>query len=659
MSVPPASKSASASKALAQAAASRSSWLCAGVLLLAGIAVYANSFTVPFVFDDLASIGANPSIRSWQTALFPPLDLTVSGRPLVNLTLALNHALGGTDVRGYHALNLALHVGVALLLYGLVLRTAHIRETKRKDDAPEACGDSSAHRRLALAVALLWLVHPLQTAAVTYTVQRAEVLVSLFYLLTLYTFVRSIHAAAPWRWLVASVLSCAAGMASKEVMISAPIIVLLYDRTFVAGSLGAAWRSRGRYYLALAATWLLLAWLMMGTNGRSGTAGFGLGVSSWTYLLTEGKVLLHYLRLVLWPDPLVFDYGPSVLVRNAASALPHALVCALLFGGAIYFTVWRRSAIGFLGLCFFAILVPTSSVVPLADPMVEHRMYLPLAAVVIPAVFGAHALLSRRQKWAAPVLVAATAVLATVSIQRNLVYRSIERLWRDTVEKRPENPRAWAALGRALLDGSRTAEGAGCLRRSVELAPGHAGVRHLLANAEVQLGRIPEAIEQFEAAIRLDSENARLHNDAGNAWLQLGRIDRAVSEFTTATRLDPSLPEAHYNLGNALRLAGRPEEAMAEHRAALQLAPAFLEPRFNLASSLAALGRFEEAAAEFRAITRLRPDFAAGWTSLGHMLARLGRNSEAREAYSAALHLVPGESGAEEGLRRLEGGVAR
>eukprot|EP01035_Chromulina_nebulosa_P064498 gene64498-88221_t len=128
-------------------------------------------------------------------------------------------------------------------------------------------------------------------------------------LLTLYTFVRSLTAPRPVRWQALSCLACLLGIASKEVMVAAPLLVFAYDRTFVAGTIAAAWRARRGYYLALASTWLLLVVLVLGNTRRGGTAGFGSGVDVLDYALTQLHALTHYLRLALWPHPLVFDYG--------------------------------------------------------------------------------------------------------------------------------------------------------------------------------------------------------------------------------------------------------------------------------------------------------------------------------------------------------------
>ncbi len=334
----------------------------AAVLVLAGLAAYHHSFGGPFIFDDPSSIVSNPTIRSlwppWAPLSPPNAAITVQGRPVLNFSLALNYALSGPNVWSYHALNLAIHLGAGLALFGIVRRTL-----ARTRFAPDALP-------LALAIAGLWTVHPLQTEAVTYTIQRAESLMGFFYLLTLYAFTRGIDChllddKGPGRggagWFVLSVVACALGMATKEVMVSAPVVVLLYDRAFIAGTFRAAWQRRKNFYVALAATWLLLAWLVVGTGGdRGGSAGFGVGVAWWDYELTQFRAIVHYLRLALWPSPLVFEYGTFWIDHAAEVLLEMVLVLGL--AGATLLALWKKPPCGFLGCWFFASLAVTSLV---------------------------------------------------------------------------------------------------------------------------------------------------------------------------------------------------------------------------------------------------------------------------------------------------------
>ena len=616
--------------------------------MLATLAAYHNSFTGPFVFDDVPAITGNPSIRQLGplgAILSPTLDggLTVSGRPLVNLSLALNYALGGEAVEGYHIFNLLIHMLAGLTLFGIVRRT--LGEFPGRSLLAGDAGKSPASRLLqenSLAVAfftaLLWLLHPLQTSAVTYIVQRAESLMGLCYLLTLYGFIRSAAASRrPGRWYVLSFTACLLGMASKEVMVSAPLMVLLYDRTFVAGSFREAWRRRWGYYLGLAATWLLLIYLVTGTAGRGGTAGFGTTVTSWSYLLTQGRAVVHYLRLVLWPDPLIFDYGTATVGRLAEVWLQGCLLIAL--GAGTLVAVVRRSVWGFLGAWFFMILAPSSSVVPVASQtMAEHRMYLPLVAVLGLLVTGLYGWLGRRSFFVCGILALGCGWLTAL---RNVDYRSDLALWTDTVAQQPANGRAHNNLGKAVFAAGQPAAALGHYEAAIRLQPAMPEPYYNLGLALALLHRPAEAINRYEAALQLQPNYPEAHNNLGNALLDSGRLVEAGRHYEEALRLRPNFAEAHSNLANVWLEQGRTVEAIGQGEEAVRLDPRSAEARFNLGNALAQAGQLQLALVQYAAALRLQPDYADVCNNLGNVLIGLERLPEAIVRYEQALQLKP------------------
>ena len=354
------------------------------LIVIAAAVVYSNSWRVPFVFDDGASTLENASIRKlWPVwdALLPPTGTTVAGRPIANLTLAFNYALSRSDVWSYHALNILIHALGGLALMGIVRRTLLrpvLKGRFERDALP-----------LAMATALLWTLHPLQTEAVTYVVQRVESLMGLFYLLTFYCFIRSLDSELPLRWQVSAVIACLLGMTTKEVMATAPLLVLLYDRIFAAGTIQKALFQRWRLYCCFAATWIPLGFLVVGTGGsRHGSAGFIGAISPGSYWLTQFQAVATYLKLSVWPHPLVFDYGPF-LVLGVQDVAPYALIVVVLLCLSLL-ALWRNPPLGFLCVWFFVILAPTCIVPVATQTMAEHRMYLPLAAVMAAVVMGTY-----------------------------------------------------------------------------------------------------------------------------------------------------------------------------------------------------------------------------------------------------------------------------
>ena len=612
-------------------------------LLVVAVALlaYHNSFTGPFIFDDRQSIQENPTIRHlwpvWQL-LSPPHWVTVDGRPIVNLSLAINYALGGLDVRGYHVLNLTIHILAALTLFGIVRRTLLQPRLRERFGA--------AANELALAVAVLWTVHPLQTESVTYVIQRTESLMGLFCLLTLYCFIRGAESPRPHVWYGLCVTACALGMASKEVMIAAPLIVLLYDWVFLTSSFREVWRQRTALYVGLATTWLILA-VLVATTPRPGT-GFGIeGLTPWDYLKTEAGVIVYYLRLGFWPHPLVIDYFDWPIARSLKDSLVPGIVVAGLLGA----TAWafrHRPWMGFLGAWFFLILAPTSSFLPsLGEAAAERRMYLPLAAVVVLVVMGIHALAGRRS---VPVFLVLAVGLGFLTVQRNEDYHSKFAIWTDAVAKRPENPRAHYNLGVVLAQAGRGGEAIGHYDQALRIKPDYAEAHCNLGITLTQSGRVPEAIEHLEHALRVAPDFPDAHCNLGIALAQAGRVQEALGHFEQAVQINPDYADGQYNLGVALEQAGRMREAVEHYEQAVRINPDDADVHYNLGLALARLGRLPEAIEHYQQALRIHPDVAEVHYNLGNALAHVGRVPEAIVQYEQVLRIKPNFAEAHDNL---------
>ena len=597
------------------------------VLVLTGALVYGNSLSGPFVIDDISAIVENAHIREiWPwNALAAPAQTSVAGRPVVSLSLAVNYLFGGLEVEGYHVVNVLIHVLGALVLLGIV------RQTLLGGRLPERFRRGADGT--AVACALIWMVHPLQTETVNYITQRTESIMGLFYLLTLYCAIRASDSSRRDWWARACLLCCALGMASKEVMVTAPLMVLLYDRVFRFGSFAVAWRKRRRLYLGLAATWGILLALMW-PGPRSHTAGFSTDVTPWSYALNQSRVVVEYLQLVVWPQGLVVYHGHPQPVSIGEVAPYVVAVGGLLVGTAA--ALWYRPGLGFLGAWFFVILAPTTSIVPIATEVAaERRLYLPLAGLVVLVVVLGRILIERaawqlKQSHAGPFASAAKSgavvvvalALAVTTMSRNEDYRSAESLWRTVIDQQPENWGAHGALGSALYTRGDIDGAVRSFRQALAINPNAPRSNSNLGQILLKQDQGPEAIVFLRRALEYDARVVRpdLHHALGLSLEAADRVDEAVSHYRRALELYPNFANAHYNLGNALGRQGKLDQAISHFRRALSLNPNYAQAHHNLGDALALSNDLEGALRHFGEAVRISPDFAVTWGRMAEIV---------------------------------------
>ena len=461
-------------------------------------------------------------------------------------------------------------------------------------------------------------------------------------------------------WYTLSIMCCLAGMGSKEVMVTAPLVALLYDRTFLAGSFSGVLRERRTYYLCLTSTWLLLGWLVSHGGGTRGeAAGFGLGMAWWPYTLKQCEAIPHYLKLALWPHPLILDYGDAV-VRSLAQVWWRGTGLVALVASAIW-ALRLKPALGFAGACFFFILAPSSSVVPLiTQTMAEHRMYLALAAVIILPVLTAYHHLGHK----AVIGCAAVAlVFAGLTFIRSSTYHTAVSVWADTVNKQPDNARAHNNLAVELRkDPARVPEALAHYEKALQIRPDYAEAHFNLANELVEIPhRMPEALTHYEQALRIKPNYAAAHNNLARELVKIpGRQPEALAHYEQALRFKPDLASAHNNFASELAgIPGRLPEALAHYEQALRLKPDYAAAHFNLANVLATIpGRAPEAIAHYEQALRIKPDFAAAHLNLANELAQIpGRTTEALTHYEQALQFEPSNPFAHNNLAYTLAGI--
>ncbi|MEW5736447.1 MAG: tetratricopeptide repeat protein [Thermodesulfobacteriota bacterium] len=553
----------------------------AGLMLLIlfcfGLAIYSNSLTGLFLFDDIQNIVGNPSIRK----LWPPWDALVgsriseiSGRPLANLSFAVNYAISGLDSWSYHALNLLFHLLATGCLFGIARRALR---------SPTFQGRYEGNATLiAFFLSLLWLAHPLSTQAVTYITQRIESMMGLCLLASLYFSIRGWEDGNRKLWHTLAVAVFFAGAATKEVMVVAPLLILLYDVIFEGKTpADALRRSSFLYYGLLAGVVFLLALVLRGDTWEKAFAGGPekeFGKSTFQYLMNQPNAIATYLKLTVWPRKLCINYEWSE-VPLWYSLLAGAIILCLV-GYTGWLIRWKRPG-GFVGAWFFLILAPTSSVLPLWCDIEEHRMYLPLAAPI--ALFT---LATFRAGKALPPRLARTAVILFLSLvgsvlgyatyERNFDYANSLTIWTDAIQKRPWSYSAKWQLGKVYVNYRMYKEAYEILLpltkcENIE----NPTLINTLGLVLRELERPKEAEEMFRSSITTWPErDETAYCNLGGLLLDEGRPAEAVPYLSVAVRLNPQYPKFRRFLGEALAGCGRYEEAAEQFRKAIELAGA-------------------------------------------------------------------------------------
>lgn len=608
-----------------------------------------------FVADDHNSIEGNASLHNLSTALFnPPLSgvgETVEGRPVLNFSLAINYAISGIHPWSYHVANILIHAANALLIC-LLIETIGLRYW------PENRQDARRAAAFGFAAALLWGLHPLTTQSVVYVVQRAESLACFFYLLALWAGLQSMGRERDRGWAILAALSGWLGMGTKEVVATLPLVLLLLDRILVSRSWREVLSQHAGLHGAAFLGWLPLGLLVWAGSGRGGSVGLTDAIPAVVYAQTQVWAIGRYIGLAFWPFPQVFDYG--TLTVTVGQWLPWALLSL----GYLVITVvllWRAPRWSLPGCFFFLFLAPTSSILPINTQTVsEHRVYLPLAALILQALLlgwtGLGLLLRQAQEtepgqqssrkslslrsrvaWAALLVVAAG--LATATWRRNEVYSSEFRIWQDVVQKQPSNARALYYLG--TLQQAR-GDFDGCLQsmnESLRIQPGY--LRALVHRGMLYLdqGKPELAVRDFSGALQqTGGESAAVFLQRGYGWMDLEKWPEAEADFRAAIRLDPNDPEGWHELGLALAAQGDNAQAIEAFSGAIQNS-SNSESLYQRGLACLKQRQLEDAMRDFEQAILVDPQNPLGYLGRCYALLNLGRIEEARENGQRAIEL--------------------
>lgn len=583
------------------------------IITLLTLLAYSNSFESSFQYDDAHVIINNPAVKNpaniGEFFINPQLGSGIikemgSYRPLLMATFALNYSLGGLDVFGYHLVNFLLHVLCAWLVFSITCIFMSL--------PPYGEETNSTPRNLtALLAALLFALHPLQTESVTYITGRSSTLCALFILGSLWGYVRySLSQKTPYLFLSSFSFLCA--LLAKETAVTLLLALLIYNFFF---PLSRTWKQRLLSlfpHLVLSGAYLLLRMHLLASlpyNARSVRPFYD-------NLLTQPTAWVHYLRSLVFPVNLSVDYDFPI----ARSILDHQVLLSIGILVALALIIWKISrhhpATGFFA-CWFGInLGPTNTLIPLEDVITDRWMYLPLAGYAVLAAMAAEWVFRSRVKnssRAAKVLFFFFCVLAVElygfsTTLRNFLWTTDWALWEDAVAKSPNKPRPHIGLGLALMG----------------------------------VGKMDEAITEFQKSIQLDQTDGRAYTNLGYAFFIQNRVEKAIPLFKKGMEVSPRVsPESHNNLAMCYKRLGDMETAIQELQLALSARPLYSSPHYNLGQIYEEKGEIDKAIWHMEKTVQIMPESFNAYKALTRLYEKKGWKEKSQKAFKDSVKYAP------------------
>ena len=619
-----------------------------GIVLIfsvVGFALYSNTFDSPFVFDDIARIEENQSIRITELSAANLIDTAfgkqaAKTRPIGNVTFALNYYFHQYNLEGYHLVNITIHILAGIFLFIFIQTTLNLPLLKTEVDHTFM---------VAFFAALLWLVHPIQTQSVTYIVQRMNSMAALFYILAFWLYVKgrlAVQSGRKWVWLGSAALAWIFALGSKQNAVTLPFFVFLYEWYFFQ-DLSVDWVKRKlKFVFLVILVFGLISLLYLGSDPLERLSSIrDFANKEFTLserIMTQFRVVIHYISLIFFPHPsrlnLDYDFPLSNSLISPMTTLPSAVVIVGLVWLALYLAK-RQRLISLCLLWFLGNLVIESSVIPLAI-IFEHRLYLPsMLFCLIPVILFFRYI---KPNWLATVLLCAVVTLFSVwTYQRNAVWQNELSLWSDVVKKSPNKARPHLNLGQSLSEKGSIAEAAQQYRQALRINPRYAMAHFNLANVLQQQGSHAEAIKHYSTAIQIEPGFIAAHNNLGLALAKQGKRKEAIKHYLEILKIDPTNAKVHSNIGVALTEQGETDQAISHFQQALTIDPADAETHYNLAIALEIQQRDNEAVNHYLAALERNPDHARAHFNAANIFARQQKMDEAVRHYEKSLAIQP------------------
>lgn len=530
------------------------------LFLTIGLLIYANALRAGFQFDDYAGILENPAVRNLSD--LKAIADAFNTRFILGLSFAFNYFIGRYSTFGFHLFNISTHILSSVLVYSFISLTFKTPGMKAKHWFVEP-------RWTAFFTALLFLVHPIQTQAVTYVWQRSASLAAFFYLLSMVVYVRS--RLKPSLFLRSiSWIACLAGIFTKEIVITLPLTLALYEFIFFKG-LETGWIKKisilWPFFLLLPvipitltrAPSVTLEVMRLKTSEQGAMGGQAgekkLDVTRFVgedvmkrkdYLLTELNVVRTYFRLLFIPirQNLDYDYPVSKTFFETKTVLSALFLIGVLLAAFFSLRAWPMVS---FGIFWFFLALSVESLVVQSDVIFEHRLYLPMAGFSM-AIVAALGLAMKKYKSFVVLMSVIAIIFSVMTYFRNRVWQNDYTLWGDVTAKSPEKFRGYSNLALAYEKDKDYKKAIYYFKESIKRAPREARERCNLGAVYLRDNKPTEAVEAFQNAIELKPAYSEAFNNMGVAYIYLGKKEEALAAFNEAVKIDPDLKGARQNL---------------------------------------------------------------------------------------------------------------
>ena len=613
-----------------------------------GFIVYSNTFHCSFHFDDQALIVGNNAIKDIQD--LQSIWNFLPCRFVFYLSLALNYHFYQLNVFSYHLVNLGVHVVSAILVWWLTLLTLSTPVMKGNKITQHA-------NLIALFTGLIFVSHPVQTQGITYIMQRAASMATLFYLLALGLYVKSrllgeqkSTAGLGKIYYIGSFITTIVAMFTKEITITLPLMIMLYEFSFLKTKKSFDWKSITPILLTIGI--IPLTMFMTKSNNALSSQEMhralegSTDISSWHYLLTQFRVIVTYLRLLILPlnQNIDYDYSVSQSLFELATFISLLFLASILFLAVRLFSKYRL--VSFSIFWFFLALLPESSIFPIKDVIFEHRLYLPLVGYSIFLVSGLYYLFGKNTITAmAVVLTIVIGCNSVLTYQRNKVWKDEFTLWDDAVRKSPHKARPYSNRGEVYLGQSKFTEAMSDFNRAIELDPNYADAYYNRGNTYYYTHKLNQAVADYNRVIELDPNYSKgVYNNRGVIYAAENNPTQAIVDFTRAIEINPVDAGSYNNRGHMYDKQGNFIQAMSDYNKAIELDPDFADAYNNRGTSFASQGNFTQAMVDFNKVIELDPKFAEAYDNLGLIYQKQGNYTQAVPEYSKSIEINPNDA---------------